>query len=203
MTGDVRVGVRPEKITLVPGGRGRARTARNVLRGQDRRRRVPRRLDPVRDPGRRRRGAQRVRAEHGAARSRTRSAVGREVQLAWKPGAHVRGGAWLSTRAPASSAAPARSRWPSSLAGCGIEGTLERASKAATPIPEITHPKVADRQLDVLQLAALHRQEGPQDLRQAATAGTSSTSRTSTTTTSSTARSASSCRPTSRSGATS
>lgn len=27
------------------------------------------------------------------------------------------------------------------LAGCGIEGTLERAQKAATPIPEITHPK--------------------------------------------------------------
>src|ERR1700754_2372450 len=30
----------------------------------------------------------------------------------------------------------------SSLAGCGIEGTLERAKKNATPIPEITHPKV-------------------------------------------------------------
>ena len=44
--------------------------------------------------------------------------------------------------------------------GCGIEGTLERAEQAATPIPEITHPKVADRQLDVLELAALHRQEG-------------------------------------------
>ncbi|MDA0173342.1 spermidine/putrescine ABC transporter substrate-binding protein [Solirubrobacter taibaiensis] len=28
------------------------------------------------------------------------------------------------------------------LAGCGIEGTLEQAQKAATPIPEITHPKV-------------------------------------------------------------
>src|SRR3954451_18757846 len=28
------------------------------------------------------------------------------------------------------------------LSGCGIEGTLERAKKAATPIPEITHPKV-------------------------------------------------------------
>jgi spermidine/putrescine transport system substrate-binding protein len=28
------------------------------------------------------------------------------------------------------------------LAGCGIEGTLEKAQKAATPIPEITHPKV-------------------------------------------------------------
>ena len=28
------------------------------------------------------------------------------------------------------------------LSGCGIEGTLERASKEATPIPEITHPKV-------------------------------------------------------------
>ncbi|MDA0180985.1 spermidine/putrescine ABC transporter substrate-binding protein [Solirubrobacter phytolaccae] len=28
------------------------------------------------------------------------------------------------------------------LAGCGIEGTLERAQKAATPIPEITHKKV-------------------------------------------------------------
>ncbi len=30
----------------------------------------------------------------------------------------------------------------SSLAGCGIEGTLERASKQATPIPAIRHPKV-------------------------------------------------------------
>jgi spermidine/putrescine transport system substrate-binding protein len=30
-----------------------------------------------------------------------------------------------------------------SLTGCGIEGTLERARKVATPIPEITHPKVA------------------------------------------------------------
>ncbi|MDA0163745.1 spermidine/putrescine ABC transporter substrate-binding protein [Solirubrobacter ginsenosidimutans] len=30
----------------------------------------------------------------------------------------------------------------SSLAGCGIEGTLERAQKAATPIPTIHHPKV-------------------------------------------------------------
>src|SRR3954469_20268449 len=28
------------------------------------------------------------------------------------------------------------------LSGCGIEGTLERAKKAATPIPEITHQKV-------------------------------------------------------------
>jgi spermidine/putrescine transport system substrate-binding protein len=28
------------------------------------------------------------------------------------------------------------------LAGCGIEGTLEQAQKAATPIPEITHKKV-------------------------------------------------------------
>lgn len=28
------------------------------------------------------------------------------------------------------------------LAGCGIEGTLEQAQKAATPIPEITHPRV-------------------------------------------------------------
>jgi spermidine/putrescine transport system substrate-binding protein len=30
----------------------------------------------------------------------------------------------------------------SSLAGCGIEGTLERAKKAATPIPQVRHPKV-------------------------------------------------------------
>src|SRR3954470_6427364 len=28
------------------------------------------------------------------------------------------------------------------LSGCGIEGTLERAKKEATPIPQITHPKV-------------------------------------------------------------
>jgi spermidine/putrescine transport system substrate-binding protein len=31
----------------------------------------------------------------------------------------------------------------SSLAGCGIEGTLERARKQATPVPAIRHPKVA------------------------------------------------------------
>jgi spermidine/putrescine transport system substrate-binding protein len=31
----------------------------------------------------------------------------------------------------------------SSLAGCGIEGTLERARKEATPVPAIRHPKVA------------------------------------------------------------
>jgi spermidine/putrescine transport system substrate-binding protein len=30
----------------------------------------------------------------------------------------------------------------SSLAGCGIEGTLEQARKQATPIPQVTHPKV-------------------------------------------------------------
>jgi len=30
----------------------------------------------------------------------------------------------------------------SSLAGCGIEGTLERARKAATPVPTVTHPQV-------------------------------------------------------------
>ena len=30
----------------------------------------------------------------------------------------------------------------SSLAGCGIEGTLERARREATPIPAIRHPKV-------------------------------------------------------------
>jgi spermidine/putrescine transport system substrate-binding protein len=31
----------------------------------------------------------------------------------------------------------------SSLAGCGIEGTAERARKAATPMPEVNHPEVA------------------------------------------------------------
>ena len=30
----------------------------------------------------------------------------------------------------------------SSLTGCGIEGTLQRAEREATPIPQITHPKV-------------------------------------------------------------
>jgi len=30
----------------------------------------------------------------------------------------------------------------SSFAGCGIEGTLERAKREATPIPQVTHPKV-------------------------------------------------------------
>ena len=110
---------------------------------QGRRRRLPGRLDPVRDPDRRRRGAQRVRAEHRAARSPRRSRVGRDVQLAWKPGAHVRGGAWLTAARAAGFLGRAGSlALASSLAGCGIEGTLERAQKAATPIPEITHPKV-------------------------------------------------------------
>ena len=46
---------------------------------------LPRRLDPVRDPRRGRRGADRHRAERRAARSPSHSASGREVQLAWQP----------------------------------------------------------------------------------------------------------------------
>ena len=84
LSGDVRIGVRPEKITLIPAGEP-VPDGIERAHGQDRRGRVPGRLDPVRDPGRGRRGAQRVRAEHGRARSRTALAVGREVQLVWKP----------------------------------------------------------------------------------------------------------------------
>ena len=76
-TDDVRVGVRPEKITLVPAGEA-VPDGSNVLHGQGRRRRLPRRLDPVRDPGRRRRGAQRLHAEHrrlGARLARRRAAT--------------------------------------------------------------------------------------------------------------------------------
>ena len=66
---DVRVGVRPEKITLVPAGEDgpgrRQRAARQGRRGG-----VPRRLDPVRDPDRGRRGAQRLHAEHRGLRAR-------------------------------------------------------------------------------------------------------------------------------------
>ena len=86
---DVRVGVRPEKITLIPADEDVPERRQRPAR-QGRRRRVPGRLDPVRDPHRRRRGAQRVHAEHrgrraGLARRRPR----RPADL--EPGAHVRG----------------------------------------------------------------------------------------------------------------
>ena len=82
-TDAVRVGVRPEKITLVPAGQDCPSGAQRPARHR-RRRRVPRRLDPVRDPRRRRRGADRHRAER---RGREPDALGagREVQLAWVP----------------------------------------------------------------------------------------------------------------------
>ena len=124
------------------GGRGRAGRRERAAR-QDRRRRVPGHLDPVRDPDRGGRGAQRVHAEHARARSRTRSASGATCSSrgtpstpSWSPVADPR-----TTRrvflGRAGSLALA-----SSLAGCGIEGTLERARKVATPIPTIRHPKV-------------------------------------------------------------
>ena len=84
----VRVGVRPEKITLVPAGET-CRTAPTSCAARDRRRHLPRHLDPVRDPRRRRRGADRGRAEREGT-SPSRSAAGREVQLAWRPAAHLR-----------------------------------------------------------------------------------------------------------------
>ena len=71
-SGEVRVGVRPEKITLVPADEA-VPDGIERAQGNDRRRRVPRRLDPVRDQGRRRRGAQRLRPEHRRLRSRRRS----------------------------------------------------------------------------------------------------------------------------------
>ena len=56
-------------------------------------------------------------------------------------GAHVRGGAWLSRRGAGSSAAPGRWRSPTRSPGAGSRARWS-APKAATPIPEITHPKV-------------------------------------------------------------
>ena len=154
-------------------------------------------------------------------------AVGREVQLAWNP-EHT----FVVAKEPAMSSDPSfehhleqlldaralsrRRLRPRRRRACSATGLAAfarrlrrgRGHEAARPArrrrpPTRQPPEDGDRQLDVLQLAALHRQEGPEDLRQAATAATSSTSRTSTTTSSSSARSASSCRPSSRSGATS
>ena len=199
---NVRVGVRPEKITLVPDGRGGAGRRQRAAR-QGRRGRLPRRLDPVRDPRRRRRGAQRLHPEHGrlgagGARpsAATCSSPGAPSTRSWWRVAEPHTRRRFLGRAGSLALA-------SSLAGCGIEGTLERGEQGGHAGPADPPPEGADRQLDVLQLAAVHRQEGPQGRSTSATAATSSTSRTSTTTTSSTARSASSCRPTSRSGATS
>ena len=134
---------------------------------QGRRRRVPGHLDPVRDPDRGGRGAQRVHAEHARARSRTRSASaatcssrGARSTRSWSPVADPRTTRQFLGRAGSLLLA-------SSLAGCGIEGTLERAQQGGHADPDDPPPEGADRQLDVLQLAALHRQEGPQDLRQA------------------------------------
>ena len=82
--------------------------------------------------------------------------------------AHVRGGPWLTRPAGASSsAAPGSLALASSLAGCGIEGTLERAAAAGHAGADDHAPEGADRRLDVLELAALHRQGRPQGVRQA------------------------------------
>ena len=90
------------------------------------------------------------------------------------------------------------------LAACGgVQGEAEKAVQGQAGRRARQPPEDHDRRLDVRQLAALHRQEGPQARSTSSTAGTSSTPRRSTTTSSSTARSASSCRPSSRSAATS
>ena len=73
-----------------------------------------------------------------------------------------------STRAASSSAtlpAPACSLGPGSafLAACGGVKGESSGKKASTAV---NHPKVADRRLDVLQLAAVHRQVGPEVVRQ-------------------------------------
>ena len=74
-TDAVRVGVRPEKIVLVPR-RQRARP-RGQRAARDRRRRlVPRGLDPVPRPDRGRRGADRDRPERATAPAPTRSPSG-------------------------------------------------------------------------------------------------------------------------------
>ena len=69
-------------------------------------------------------------------------AVGREVQLVWKPGAHVRGGAWLSTRGAASSGARARSRWPTRSRAAASRARSSRRRRPRRRSREITHPKV-------------------------------------------------------------
>ena len=51
------------------------------------------------------------------------------------------------------------------VCACGIEGTLRRP-EGRDADPDGHPPEGPDRQLDVLELAALHRQEGPQGLRQ-------------------------------------
>ena len=76
--------MRPEKITLVPAGEA-VPDGSNVLRGKVV---VAAFLGVsiqyvIHTAGRR--GAQRVHAEHRAARSREALGVGREVQLAWSP----------------------------------------------------------------------------------------------------------------------
>ena len=71
-TDAVRVGVRPEKIVLVPAG-SHARARHQRAARHRRRRLVPRGLDPVPRPDRGRRGADRDRPERGRRRRPTRS----------------------------------------------------------------------------------------------------------------------------------
>ena len=60
-----------------------------------------------------------------------------------EPGAHVRGGAWLSGRAAGFIGRAGSLALAYSLAGCGIEGTLERAQQAGDADPgRSRHPKV-------------------------------------------------------------
>ena len=225
----VRVGVRPEKIDARPGRRHARRTARNVLRGTVVVAVVPRRLDPVRRPGRRRRGADRVRPERARARSRSRSASGREVQLAWDPQPHVR-------RRPGGAAVIDPERFERALeeffdgralsrrrfiGRAGATGLALAGLAAALPALRRSRARSEQRR----QAPAGRRGRQPPEGRRSATgrsptgrststrrssrpstsstAATSSTSRTSTTTSSSSGRSASSCRPASRSAATS
>ena len=149
---------------------------------------LPRRLDPVRDPGRRRRGADRVRPERRGRGARVLG-VGREVQLAWMP-QHTFVVAketsmpndprferaleefFTPSASPdaGSSAgrAPPASRWAASPP-CSRRAAASRAPQRAGRREEGRRgqpPQDRDRQLDVLELAALHRQARHQGLQQ-------------------------------------
>ena len=187
--GDVRVGVRPEKITLVPAGQDAPSGSATCCAGTVDRGRVPRRLDPVRDPRGRRRGADRDRPERRRRRAGRRS---RPAARSSSPGTRsTPSSSPGSRRVPhdprleraleemftaerlsrrrfigrAGSTGLALTGLSTLLAACGGDRGHRRAGGAGAEGPARGQPpEDRDRQLDVLELAALHRQEGHQGL---------------------------------------
>ena len=180
----IRVGVRPEKITLA--GR-RRQSADGELKscGAGRGRQLPRRLDPVPDQDARRRGAHRDRAEprrRGARRwARPRG------DLSWHPhhtfvvakeraSERTTHGRASSRRASKASACPGGASSAGRRLRAGADGLaavlaacggVKGAARRLRDGPPGGHaPEDRHRRLDLLQLAALHRQEGPQGVRQ-------------------------------------